>query len=400
MSDARDRFDVAVVGAGPAGAALARRLARAGVSVVLLERSGFDRPRVGESLSPAVQPRLRQLGLWDRFTALAPLPSWGTRSIWGEPLEQSHSHIVSPYGCGWHVDRCAFDRMLADAALEAGAALRLGTTVQRCRWVPGWWELEVRRAIGRPDASIRARVVVDATGRRAQIGRQLGAGRVVYDRLVGVAVVFDRTEPEQRGCLLVEAAASGWWYSAPLPDPAHDAGRDAMMVMLMTDADLCAAERLRDDAQWHRCRQQARATCARLAGASPSSAPQVHVAQSQRLERNGADAGVGPWLAIGDAALAVDPVSGSGVIRALDSAHAAEAIVVDLMVQPGRAPAILDQHAATLAQSWLAYLLERAAYYGNETRFETPFWMRRRGARDTMRHHAVEASPAVGVLSA
>ena len=44
--------DVVVVGAGPAGAALGLRLARVDCSVVLLEQSGFEQFRVGESLPP------------------------------------------------------------------------------------------------------------------------------------------------------------------------------------------------------------------------------------------------------------------------------------------------------------------------------------------------------------
>jgi flavin-dependent dehydrogenase len=122
-------YDAAVVGGGPAGSATARRLALQGRTVVLLERSRFDRPRVGETLGPVVQPLLRDLGVWDRFLRLGALPSWGTRSIWGAPEPATHSHLMSGYGCGWHVDRLRFDRMLADAAVAAGAVLHTGISV-------------------------------------------------------------------------------------------------------------------------------------------------------------------------------------------------------------------------------------------------------------------------------
>src|SRR3954452_12046394 len=100
-----DEFDVAVVGGGPAGSAAAGRLARSGCRVVLLERSRFDAPRVGESLAPSTNPLLTELGVWSRFAGLRPLPSFGTRSVWGGAEPQSHSHLVSRHGCGWHVDR-------------------------------------------------------------------------------------------------------------------------------------------------------------------------------------------------------------------------------------------------------------------------------------------------------
>src|SRR6476660_9824070 len=111
--------DIAIAGAGPAGAATARRLAQAGCRVVLFDRSNFDGPRVGESLAPTVQPLLIDLGVWQEFLDLKPLPSYGTRSVWGDSLEAEHSHLQSPYLCGWHVDRVAFDRMLADSAVRA-----------------------------------------------------------------------------------------------------------------------------------------------------------------------------------------------------------------------------------------------------------------------------------------
>ena len=124
---------MAVVGGGPAGTATALRLAAAGRSVAVLERSHYDRPRVGETLAPWVQPPLRDLGVWDRFTALGSLPSWGTRSVWAVAGGRTSTPTWSAAtGSGWHVDRRAFDRMLADAAVEAGAAVLTGWSVAGC----------------------------------------------------------------------------------------------------------------------------------------------------------------------------------------------------------------------------------------------------------------------------
>ena len=115
-----DRYDVAIIGAGPAGAALAYRLAREGIKVLLLEHSTFETPRAGESLSPAVRPELESLSAWSAFLALNPLQSYGTRSVWGSELPRDHSHLVSPYAQGWHIDRVCFDAFLADHAQAGG----------------------------------------------------------------------------------------------------------------------------------------------------------------------------------------------------------------------------------------------------------------------------------------
>jgi flavin-dependent dehydrogenase len=359
-----NEYDVAVVGAGPAGSATARRLALSGCRVVLLERSRFDTPRVGESLAPPANALLTDLGVWPRFTGLRPLPSYGTRSVWGGPEPQSQSHLVSPYGCGWHVDRVAFDRMLAEAAADAGAELRCTTTCVRVDRDVGW--LLSLTNDGRPAGEpVRARVLVDATGRAARIGRQLGGRPAMFDRLVGVAALLDGMDVGEEGFVLVEATPDGWWYSAPTT-----AGR--MVSMLMTDTDLCRSLRVSIPGRWHERLSATRLTAARVAG-SVVWGPRVFPAASQRLHRTAYDA---RWIAVGDAALAVDPISGSGVVRALRTARAAATTVLAMLTGDASRP--IAAYEAERDRECTQYLRERAQHYSAERRWDSaPFWRRR-----------------------
>src|SRR5271165_6933252 len=61
----RRMAEVCVVGAGPAGCVFAARMAQLGHEVRLVEREAFPRSRLGESLSPGVQPLLAAAGLED-----------------------------------------------------------------------------------------------------------------------------------------------------------------------------------------------------------------------------------------------------------------------------------------------------------------------------------------------
>lgn len=359
-------FDVAVVGAGPAGAATARHLARRGCRVVLIERSRFETPRVGESLAPGVQPLLRELGSWSEFLALRPLPSHGTRSAWGEALPQVHTHLLSAWGCGWHVDRLAFDRMLAQAARAAGATLLCGTRLVRCEGSATGWELTLD---GREPFRLRARLMIEASGRAARLAPWLGARRLLLDNLVAVAAQLTRTDTAREGHVTVETTADGWWYTAPVPD-----GR--LVVMLMTDSDLCGRANLGGYPAWHARLAATGITRERAAGGVPSWGPRVFAAVSQRLRRGEQRAS---WLAVGDAALAVDPLSGSGVVRALRSARAgAEAALAWL---EGGASDAIAAYEAELDRACTTYLHERALYYGLERRWpESDFWQRRAAA--------------------
>src|SRR5260370_23675482 len=206
------RFDVALGGAGRAGSAGRLRGAEQGCRVALIERSRFDTLRVGESLAPAVQPLLTELGVWPEFLELGPLPSNGTRSVWGSDTPEVHSHMITPWGCGWHVDRLAFDRMLADAAVRSGATLSCGAGVVGCGHEAEEWTLWLRETGASP---LRARAFIDPTGRSARLGTRLGARRVLLDRLSGVAVQFRGIESQ--GYVQAETTCDGWWYTPPVP---------------------------------------------------------------------------------------------------------------------------------------------------------------------------------------
>jgi len=358
-------YDVAMVGAGPAGAATARRLAQQGCRVLLIERSAFDVFRVGETLAPSVQPLLVELGVWDRFVALDPLPSWGTCSIWGESDPREHSHIVSPYGCGWHVHRQHFDRMLADAAVAAGAILRTGTRLVACEpQHDEGWHLTLRS--GAQDWIASACVLVDATGRIARLGQRLGARRAVLDRLVAISMQFAPASSDGQCYTLVEATGEGWWYSAP-------AGGDGLMVMLMTDSDLCRSANLTLIGNLLARLQDTNATAARVANTRPVWGPRVFSAVSQRLCRMDNDS---RWLAVGDAALAVDPASGSGVTRALRTAAAGAAAALDLL--QGAPSKAVANYEAERDHECTSYFRQHAMYYGMERRWpQSLFWQRR-----------------------
>jgi flavin-dependent dehydrogenase len=125
------------------------------------------------------------------------------------------------------------------------------------------------------------------------------------------------------------------------------------------------------------------------------SAPRVHCAQSQRLRRDYAT-GAGPWLAVGDAVLAVDPISGSGVLRALRTARAAADTVSALLDEPRAWREPLAAYEAERDQECTTYLLERAQYYAAEQRFDTPFWQRRHVLR---RIAAIQQARAERALS-
>jgi flavin-dependent dehydrogenase len=361
----RADYDVIVVGAGPAGAATAARLAARGHRVLLLERSRFDEPRIGESLAPAVAPLLRQLGAWNAFIATCPLPSWGTRSRWGSHEIDVHCHLMQPDQQGWHVDRRAFDEMLAHHAARQGATLRCGRQVLAVEFNGEHWVVATSASDGRRSTHSAA-VLVDASGRAGRLARSVGARRQTFDHLIGLGRTW--TTAADEGCFVqIEAVDDGWWYSAPLPG-------DGLITMLMTDADVCRQRSTNDPAVWMAALRAAPLTRERVGTATASSVLCRHAALSGRLRR--ADAR--PWLAVGDAALAVDPLTGSGVVRALRGAAAADLAVDELLgCSSDRRHSVVQAYEDDRNEECSDYLQTRLGYYAAGPRLAATFWLRR-----------------------
>ena len=364
-----DRFDVVIIGGGPAGTATAIALAKAarpGPSIAVLERSRYERARIGETLPPEALIPLSQLGVWDRFLEQGHAPSPGTAAAWGREELEENDFIFNPYGVGWHLDRSRFDAMLASAAADAGATIHRHARMTACqRAASGDWLVEYLRD-DRP-CELRARFLVDATGRACLAARRQGARRLSSDRMTGVIGLFTAPSHDQEYRTLVEASAAGWWYSAWLPD-----GR--LIVVFMTDADLLPMGQPQLLSYWLRQLQQTVHTRAR------ASAPTVERTQrplqwiNAASEVLGCSGGTG-WLATGDAACSFDPLSSQGIFTALQLGLLAAETIDEVLRKP---QATGHDWSPSNRQRFDRYLRTRRAYYELERRWPgAVFWRRR-----------------------
>ena len=161
-------YDLAVVGVGPAGARLARRMAAQGHEVI-----AFEQGRIGEPLACSGHV---STDLWS-YTGQGARESlhqndiYGARFHVGGPGSQSYPHykdeVVSNV-----IDRVGLDRHLADLAEVAGATIRERSTVTGIEEHRGHVELTVRTSEG--TETVTSKLVAGCDGPRSRVRGALG----------------------------------------------------------------------------------------------------------------------------------------------------------------------------------------------------------------------------------
>ena len=329
---------VLILGGGPAGAAAARLLAQWGIEVVLVERAvggggagagrGADAGRgvaaqsLAESLPPSTRKILAATGLLGVVEAGGFHPNGGNTALWGG---EGRRDDFAGGATGFHVLRSRFDRVLREAAAEAGAEIVGGTARLPERDGEGeGWRVEVALD-GGGRAEIVPGWVLDCTGRAGVLARRY---RVMETDAPTLAVVrryrkevgWDNVDPTHA---LVESFDRGWAWSVPT---SNEERHVAVMVdprlqaVLEGAADLSTAFEAEID------------NTALMSSITKPAAPVGAAWAVTASMYTSTEFAPGRALLVGDAASFADPMSSYGVKKALASGWLA-AIAVNTSIR-------------------------------------------------------------------
>ncbi len=227
------------------------------------------------------------------------------------------------------------------------------------------WQVSWSSSEGKQTA--QAAIYIDATGRKSSARNKDKVSYQTFDQLVGIGLILEQAPPAPLlNHLILKTCAYGWWYCAPLSN-------GQSVLFLMTDLDIAKTQGLTQLTRWK--------------AALPVELPVfdafrqiitnkdkliIKQAQSQVVHQ----VHVNQFFTVGDALVSFDPVTGSGIIRALQTALGLSRV----LTQHGHlTPAICRAFLEQIHPLFERYLQQwRYTYSTVEQWKEAPFWQRRR----------------------
>lgn len=201
-------FDVVIIGGGPAGTCAALRLLDLGHRVALVEQHVFPRPQIGESLSAGIRNIFDYLGAGHLLKERGYIDGLPARVIW-ENAREGNVELRNHNG-GIMVDRGKLDHDMIRLAVSRGLVLFQPAKQESFHKENNHWKVLIR--IKNQCIALKTVFVLDSRGR---------SGSRMIDKIITappmVALYANTSSVSMPACTLIEAQESGWLWGAPLP---------------------------------------------------------------------------------------------------------------------------------------------------------------------------------------
>jgi flavin-dependent dehydrogenase len=327
---ASTEYDVIVIGGGPSGSTVSALLAEYGHKVLLLEREPHPRYHIGESLIPYTWFTLNRLGVvdWLRQSACPKKYSVQFVSITGKVSQPFYFFQTIHHECAqtWQVYRAEFDAMLQDNAKKKGVEIRPFVSV-RDVLMEGSRVVGVRADTkdGAKGEEIRAKVVVDASGRDSLLSRKFGWKDKDPD--LNKIAVWSYFKGAKRDPGLDEGATTvayvpqkGWFWYIPL----HS---DVVSVGVVGEPGYLYRDTRDPDAIFHREVNDCKWIKEHVEVGTQCEPVRVTGEYSYHSKKIGGDG----FCLVGDAFAFLDPLFSTGVFLALKSGEMAADCIHDAL---------------------------------------------------------------------
>lgn len=367
-------YDIAIIGNGIAAAAALITLNQCrqqnpNLAIALIAPNDSlqgPKHRVGESLPPSVKPLLQQLDIWPAFNQANFAISRNRYTAWETQTLQPNFAPQQTNGFGWCIDRAKFEQILWRQAnntpIERINGLCKHSLNIENKQNRDCWQITTETA--NKQQQINATFILDCTGRAATFAKH-HAKREKCQAMVAICdfLAPQNNQVERTSGVMIEATENGWWYSTLLPSGYLAIAYFTLRHML--DNQLCKNINL-----WHKFIAQGNYTKQRISTGEfiGNNLPKVFDTTSSVLQQSHQQ----NWLACGDAAIALDPLSAHGMSTALWSGRKA-ALALVAKLAGNNYP--IEEYVDSCISNWHLYHNQRADLYQASRNFNhSKFW--------------------------
>ena len=354
-------YDVAIIGGGPAGSTAAAFLAQAGRRVILFEREKFPRFHIGESLLPFSMKAFTRLGLHEKFSRAGFIKKYGGEIIGACSENGTKFYFKDGYRSqtdhAYQVTRGDFDKVLLDHARESGAHVHEQTAVDGIDFSHDGIQLGVRS--DGSFRSVRARYLVDASGRNSVLGRQFKIKKT-YDHLQKLSIfahyegVWRRDGIDGTLTVLVRAV-DRWFWLIPVT-------AERTSVGMVLDSETFRKSKVTAEDFLEQALAEQPTIAKRMTNARRVTKVYLEADFSYRSARLYGDR----WLLTGDAAGFIDPIFSSGVFLAVFSGEKCADVLNEVLDRPRKAKRLFARYERSVNRAMDVYLRFVNAWYTKE----------------------------------
>jgi len=355
------RYDVAIIGGGPAGSTAAALLAQAGRRVIIFEREKFPRFHIGESLLPFSMKAFTRLGLHEKFSRAGFIKKYGGEIIGACSENGTKFYFKDGYRSqtdhAYQVTRGDFDKVLLDHARESGAHVHEQTAVDGIDFSHDGIQLGVRS--DGSFRSVRARYLVDASGRNSVLGRQFKIKKT-YDHLQKLSIfahyegVWRRDGIDGTLTVLVRAV-DRWFWLIPVT-------AERTSVGMVLDSETFRKSKVSAEDFLEKALAEQPTIAKRMTNARRVTKVYLEADFSYRSARLYGDR----WLLTGDAAGFIDPIFSSGVFLAVFSGEKCADVLNEVLDRPRKAKRLFARYERSVNRAMDVYLRFVNAWYTKE----------------------------------
>ncbi len=354
------KFDISVIGGGPAGACIAQKLAQFGYNVVLIEKETLPVSSIGLSLTPGIHHWLKLLGISEKINQAGFSITLTTHVLWENKQPLIKNYIKEK--AGFHVDRAVFDEILIQSAISVGVTIMRPCALHHVSWTDAdEWEIALSHSQVSNEI-ISAKFLVEATGRKTILNR---TKKSYLPKTIATYAYWKQLDTVD-AISFVEAGKNQWYWGAPVNNKGYLACifSDPKTIKKASSIQTYYLESIANSTLFDSKLFNKQLSDIKVCSATA-------YVDNQPISKN--------MIKVGDSAFSTDPLSSQGVQKAMKSAFQGAIVVNTLLANKEKAESALAFYSNMITTEVINNSKWTKQFYNRQNIYcEGEFWKLRK----------------------